>query len=307
MLWKTIKVVLLVFLVLFVLCWVMLIAAIPFNAKTPSETDLSKSALKAKPPAPLAKKITLKIVTFNAHDMYVISWNRTERMKGIADALRELDPDIVGFQEIWIEKDRKTLMDALGGTRLKYCQYYPSGFLGSGKFIVSAFPIKEAFFHRYTHCGKWYKPYHGDWWAGKGVALARLELPEGAGYVDFYDTHAHAGYGSHEYDGDRESELEEMASFINESSTGTSPIFAVGDFNCREGSAAFANLVNGAHLEWMMKGEPRIDNIFAAKSAHYAMELLDSAVIDRRIPIGNRQVRLSDHNGYISTIRVQPK
>lgn len=306
MLWKTIKIVLLVFVVLFVLCWVVLIAGIPFNAKTPSETDLSKSVLKAKPPAPLTKEITLKVVTFNAHDMYVISRERTERMKGIAQVMRELDPDIVGFQEIWIEKDRKTLMDALAGTRLKYSQYYPSGFFGSGKFIVSAFPIKEAFFCRYTRCGKWYKPYHGDWWGGKGVALTRLELPDGAGYVDFYDTHAHAGYGSHEYDGDRDSELQQMADFINQSKTGTSPVFAVGDFNCREGSTAFANLVNGAHLEWMMKGDPRIDNIFAAKSERYTNELIDSAVIDRKISIESRQVRLSDHNGYISTIRVRP-
>jgi len=35
--------------------------------------------------------------------------------------------------------------------------------------------------------------------------------------------------------------------------------------------------------------------------------LLDSVVIDRKIPIGSRQVDLSDHNGYISTIRVRPK
>ena len=266
MLWKTLKILLIVCAVLFVLYWAILIVAIPFNAKTPSETDLSKSALKAKPPSPLTKEIALKIVTFNIHDMHVISWDRPERMKGIAQALRELDPDIVGLQEAWIEKDRKTLMDALAGTRLKYCRYYPSGFVGSGKFIVSAFPITEAFFHRYARNGKWYKPYHGDWWGGKGVALARLELPEGAGYIDFYDTHAHAGYGSHEYDADREAQMLEMADFINESATGAAPAFVVGDLNCRAGSKAFENAVNCARLEWMITGGPRIDNILAVKN-----------------------------------------
>ena len=302
---KALKIGFLLLIALFLLYWAILIVAIPFNARTPSETDLSKSVQLAQPPPPPAKGVTLKIVTFNVYDLYAISKHRPERMRGIAQALRDLDPDIVGLQEAWVEKDRQIILDGLTGTRLEYHQYYPSGLVGSGKFILSAFPIAEAFFHRYTKNGKWYKPYHGDWWGGKGVALARIELPEG-GYVDFYDTHAHAGYGTHEYDADREAQMQELADFVNDSATRTSPALVVGDFNCRQGSPAFEEAVNGAHLEWMMKGDPRIDNIFAAKDGHYTFEVLDCVPIERKIPVPGGETRLSDHSGFMSTIRITP-
>jgi len=306
MFWKILKVVFIILAILIALPWAILFVARPFNARTPSEQDLSKSALLAKPPAPIAKELTLKIVTFNIQDMYLIGRNRPERMRGIGQALRDLDPDIAGFQEAFIEKDRQTLLDSVADTRLKYHQYYPSGTVGSGKFILSAFPIQEAFFHRYQKNGKWYKPYHGDWWGGKGVALARIQLPGDSGYVDFYDTHAHASYGSPEYDADREAQMHEMADFIKASATGTSPVIAVGDFNCATGSKPFHILVDQAHLQWMMTGDPRIDNIFAGKTPRYAFDLMDFLTIDRKVPTARGETSLSDHRGYMSTIHIKP-
>ena len=50
----------------------------------------------------LIKPVTLKIVTFNIHDIYFVSTDRTERMRAIANKLSGLDPDIVGFQESFI-------------------------------------------------------------------------------------------------------------------------------------------------------------------------------------------------------------
>ena len=306
MFWKILKVVFIILAILIVLPWAILLVATPFNARTPSEQDLSKSALLAKPPAPIAKELTLKVITFNLWDLYLISTHRAERMRGIGQALRELDPDIVGFQEAWIEKDRQTILDTCADTRLKYHQYYPSGTVGSGKFVVSAFPIQEAFFHRYLKNGKWYKPYHGDWWGGKGVALARLQLPDNLGYVDFYDTHAHASYGSPEYDADREAQMQEMADFIKASATGTSPVIVVGDFNCATGSKVLHILVDQANLQWMMTGDPRIDNIFAGKNPRYAFELMDFLTIDRKVPTSYGETHLSDHRGYMSTIHITP-
>jgi endonuclease/exonuclease/phosphatase family metal-dependent hydrolase len=306
MFWRAFKIVILVIVIILVLPWIILLAASPFNARTPSPTDLSKSALMAAPPKPLAKEITLKVVTFNIHDMYLISRDRPERMRGIGQALVDLDPDLAGIQEAWVEQDRNTLIEAAAGSRLKYHKYYPSGTVGSGLLILSAYPIVEPFFHRYEKNGKWYKPYHGDWWGGKGLALARVQLPNDAGFIDFYDTHAHASYGSDEYDGDRETQMHELAAFIKASATGTSPALAVGDFNTRTGTKAFGIAVEEGGLEWMMTGSPRIDNIFAVKNPHYTFEVLDMAPIDRKIAIGRRETHLSDHSGYISTIRIKP-
>lgn len=54
----------------------------------------------------LTKAVTLKIVTFNIHDIYVASTHRAERMRAIGEKLCALDPDIVGFQESFIRRDR---------------------------------------------------------------------------------------------------------------------------------------------------------------------------------------------------------
>jgi len=287
--------------------WAILICAIPFNYRTPSEQDLRKSRLMAEAPPPLSKPVTLKVATFNIHDMLLISFNRPERMAAIGALLTELDPDIVGLQEAWVEADRETLWRAVQGSRLKYREYYPSGFVGSGKYILSAYPIKEAFFHRYTLGGKWYKPYHGDWWGGKGVALARIELPDNAGYVDFYDTHAHAGYGSPEYDGVRAVQLLELADFVNRSAAGASPAFIVGDMNSRVDRPMLRDAMDRGRFVRMMKLDSHIDHIFAVRNPRYIFEVLDTQIMDKEIDLaGGGRTHLSDHPGYISTIQITP-
>lgn len=287
---------------------VFLSVAAPFNARTIAEADLSKSVLLAKPPAPLQEATTLKIVTFNIQDLIVVGMDRPERMRAIGEVLTELDPDIVGMQESFVEPERQVLLDALGNSRLKYHQYYPSGTIGSGLLTLSAYPITEAFFHRYVQGGKWWKPYHGDWWAGKGVSLARIELPNGAGHVDFYDTHAQAGYSSpDEYVETRKEQMTELARFINASVTGTSPAFFVSDMNCSPGSAPFEIAVNEAKLERVMKMDTSIDHIFAVTNPRYAFEVIDTQPIHKIIPVGDRTTSLSDHTGYMSTVRIVPK
>ena len=53
---------------------------------------------------------------------------------------------------------------------------FPSGALGSGLWILSRHPIVEAYFEQFTHNGHWWEFAQGDWWAGKGIGLARIEL-----------------------------------------------------------------------------------------------------------------------------------
>ncbi|MCX5759086.1 MAG: endonuclease/exonuclease/phosphatase family protein [Candidatus Hydrogenedentes bacterium] len=304
--WKWPLIVLGVIAGLIALPWIILICAIPFNLGTASEQDLRKSHLMAEAPPPLTKPVTLKVVTFNIHDMLVISFDRPERMAAIGATLKELDPDLVGFQEAWVEKDRETLWQAVQGSRLKYRQYYPSGLLGSGKYILSAYPIQEAFFHRYTQGGKWYKPYHGDWWGGKGAALARVELPDNAGFIDLYDTHVHAGYGSPEYDGVRAAQLLELADFVHTSTVGTSPAFVVGDMNSHRDRMMLQDAMDRGQFVRMMTIDSSIDHIFAVRNPHYVFEVLDTQPIDKDIPVKSGTTHLSDHRGYISTIRVTP-
>jgi len=286
---------------------VIVLVALPFNVRTGSDTDYSSSALLADPPAPLARPLTLKIVTFNLHALLVVARDHEVRMHAIGEVLAELDPDLVGIQEGFIEKHRQILLDAVADSRLAYHEYYPSGNVGSGKFILSAYPIVEAYFHRFEASNPWYKIYEGDFWAGKGVALARIELPDGAGCVDFYDTHLQAGYGNPAYRLVRESQMRGLAAFVNATATGTAPAFLVGDMNCRPGTEAYGIALDEAKLERLMAVRSSIDHIFCVRNPRYDFEVLDTVAIDRKVPVGGRETRLSDHTGYLSTIRVTPR
>ena len=118
------------------------------------ETDFQgKSALLKSPPPGLKEPMTIKVVTFNIQDTWVLGQDRPERMRAIGAKLSLLDPDLVGFQEAFIEEDMRYMKDELRDSRLKYWQYYPSGAVGSGVYIASVWPIKEVFFHQYTTSG----------------------------------------------------------------------------------------------------------------------------------------------------------
>jgi len=280
-------------------------AATPLNAFTRSETDLSKSILRARPPTPVEEPMTLKIVTFNVQDLPIVASHRPERMRSIGAVLAELDPDVVGLQEAFVERDRDLLVGAVAGTRLKYARYFPSGAAGSGLLTLSAYPIVESFFHRYTRSGAWFRIDEGDWWAGKGVSLVRIALPDG-GYLDFYNTHAQAGYGNPAYDAVRATQMGELAAFVRASATGWAPAFVVGDLNCRVGRPDFEIAVREGHLVRLMTMDSRIDHILGVENPQYTFDVLDTCPIERKIPVAGGPTRLSDHTGYMSTIRLTP-
>lgn len=275
-----------------------------YNDYVGIETDFSNSHYLKVPPTPLQEPVTLKIVTFNIQDLYVVGRDRPARMRHIGRILTELDPDIVGFQESFISGDRAILLEALAGSRLKYHTYYPSGLVGSGLMISSAWPIREAFFMRYTESGPPWRIWEGDFWGGKGVALARVESP--AGLLDIYNTHAQAGYGRPEYRELRSRQMQELADFINESRTGTGPAFLVGDMNCRIGTVDYELAVAEANLLRTMIIDSRIDHIFAVADERYAFETLDTLRIWETITEDGRTFHLSDHAGYLSEIRITP-
>ncbi len=268
------------------------------------ETDFSESCYLAAPPKPLEEVFTLKIMTFNIQDLYIVGKDRPARMRHIGRVLTELDPDIVGFQESFIDADRAILIEALSSSRLQYHTYYPSGVGGSGLLISSAWPIREAYFLRYSVSGLAWRVWEGDFWGGKGVALARVESP--AGMLDIYNTHAQAGYGRPEYRIVRRKQMEELAAFVNASRTGVAPAFLVGDMNCRIGQEDYETAISKANLARTMNIESGIDHIFAVQDDQYRFNVLDTIRIWETITEGGRIFQLSDHAGFMSEIRIIP-
>lgn len=275
------------------------------NGYTGVTSNFVASPLLTSPPPVWKDEHVLKVVTFNIQDLMIVGRNRPERMRAIAAKLMVIDPDIVGFQEAFIAADRQILLDDLKNTRLQYNQYYPSGSVGSGVLICSIFPIEEVYFHQYTKANPWYKMWEGDWWAGKGVGLARIKIAEGH-YLDFFNTHAQAGYGNAAYKIVREQQMTEAAEFVNGANCPTIPALFVGDLNCSPGSPDYQALYDGANMERLMTIESHIDHILGVKNPAYTVETLETFKIQEVVNVNKKQFTLSDHNGYMSTLKIGP-
>jgi len=298
------------------------------NVRVEAPTDFRRSAFLADPP-PLAAPRTLRLVTYNIADGYLFTGNRRERMRAIAEQLARLDPDVVGLQEAFVASDRALLLETLAaqGSRLVHHVRFPGALVGNGLLILSAWPIEESFFHRFESDGSWYRVWEGDWWAGKGVGLARIRLPCGA-LLDFYDTHAVAGRGNPANEWIRLGQMAELARFVRESRLPTAPAFVVGDFNTRPGAPDYELAVREAGLVRAMAMDSEIDHVFAVASPRYELRVLASEelagttqgsrpelFVARPPSLGEiwslafgepGPTALSDHPGYLASIEIRP-
>lgn len=303
------------------------------NGRVDARVAFEQDPLLAKPPAGLESPVTVRVVTWNIADAYGFTNNRTERMAAIARVLRDLDADVVGLQEAFIEEDRELLWRRLQGSRLAHQVRFRSATVGNGLWILSAHPIEASWFHRYEHSNAWYQLWEGDWWAGKGIGLARIRLPaaEGGkdgGYIDFYDTHAQAGRGNPANEIVRLGQMQELAEFVGRSRLPGSPGFIVGDFNTRPDAPDYQLAVRETPLERAMTLDSRIDHIFALPDPGVRYVTLSTQVIEGTTPASRPGVflsrapglgellrmhfgppevtALSDHPGYLSEIRIEP-
>jgi endonuclease/exonuclease/phosphatase family metal-dependent hydrolase len=295
------------------------------NARVDAPTAFATSRLRAEPQRALAGPLELRVVTFNIADGYGFTNNRSERMRAVAKTLRGLDPDLVGLQESFVEKDRALLLAGLAGSRLAHHVRFPGATVGNGLLILSAFPIEEAWFHRYASNNPWWRLGEGDWWAGKGIGLARVRLPDGS-LLDFFDTHAQAGRDNPANELVRLAQMEELARFVREARIPGVPALVVGDFNTRPAAPDYALAVRETPLIRMMTVDSEIDHVFAVPDAALVYEALGTEEIsgtlatprpemflDRAPTLGEIGTmlfgppgtsRLSDHPGYLARVRI---
>jgi len=59
--------------------------------------------------------------------------------------------------------------------------------VGSGMCIMSRYPIIEHHYHSFSLNGYLHMFWHGDWFAGKGIGLCRINV--NGFIVDVYTTH----------------------------------------------------------------------------------------------------------------------
>jgi endonuclease/exonuclease/phosphatase family metal-dependent hydrolase len=174
---------------------------------------------------------SLKIISLN-------TWcppqgqHREMRVLAIAEKIKQLAPDVVCLQEMFLTGSRNLMIEQLRDVYPHY-QYFSSGLLGSGLLTLSKHPIIDCYFHPFRLKGKPEKITHGDYYVAKGVGLTRIQFLDTP--VDIYNTHTHAQYEmahDNEYAVFNHTNLYEVSRFIGNQSAQNAVILC-GDLNTR--------------------------------------------------------------------------
>ena len=267
---------------------------------------LAPAAAQEREPA----RAELKLVSLN---VWGLPWTpRLEaRIARLGQELARLRPQVVCLQEVWREEDGAALAAALAAAGLPHSRHWADGFLGSGLFVASAFPLRELERRTFALAGKAHKPWHGDWWARKGVVLVSLEGPLGP--LLLATTHLHARYGSDEYLPVQVAQALEVVQAAGDHGVrppppgwepGRPPLLLAGDLNSPRGALPVRLVLAGAALE-APPGDLGVDWVLARDGGAVEARLSSvRPVLDQPLDLGDGQepVRLSDHPGRLATL-----
>jgi len=134
---------------------------------------------------------SIRILSLNCWGLKFISKLRNERLTEIGNqiAAASPQPDIVGLQECWTQQDYNAIREKTQHI-LPYGKFYHSGIFGGGLVILSRWPILESNMVRYPLNGRPAAFYRGDWFVGKGVACARIQMgPSKRDIAEVFCTH----------------------------------------------------------------------------------------------------------------------
>ena len=140
--------------------------------------------------------------------------------------------DIVGLQECWTWQDYQNIRNVTRHV-LPYGKFYNSGVFGGGLAILSRWPLEEASMYQYPLNGRPTAFFRGDWYVGKGVAQAKIRLPDGQ-LIEVFNTHLHAPYEREPNDSyicHRTAQAWEIAKLMRGATQRGSLVVGLGDFN----------------------------------------------------------------------------
>ncbi len=267
--------------------------------------------------------LKLRVLSVNMWGLgFGIAPDRLARFRALGAILPHLAPDVVGVQEIWMSQDAGRLQAAGAAAGLPHHAYFRAGVVGSGLLILSRYPIVAMRFWPFRLSGHPRQVLQGDYYAGKGIGLARLQTP--AGPLDVYNTHFVARYMYGVFDhnlGHRLANAYEAARFVNAHSP-HHPAVVLGDFNFHPDEDNMVSLfLEAAGLQdsyaqarpddpgytatpdnpYSRKREQalRLDYICVRNGTDYAWDIEDSHVALRQRPSGKPY---SDHYGVLSDL-----
>lgn len=213
-------------------------------------------------PPPTFQPLRLRVVTWNLWGILWFTPRRAERMQFIAREIVKLKPDIVGFQEVFVQSDRDLLTTALSDAGLPHSRYFSSGLVGSGVLLVSRYPIESEGFIRYTENGRPEAVHHGDWWAGKGLALCTLRLPDHS-LLYIANTHMHARYRG-QYHATQLAQARQLIPWATRVKDTNAPALWLGDWNSKPDSDILSPLITSGGWKLLTADQTAIDHIFGS-------------------------------------------
>ncbi|CAL9704555.1 unnamed protein product [Knipowitschia caucasica] len=174
--------------------------------------------------------VAVRVFSLNCWGIRFLSKQCSQRYAMIGDLLSSGEHDIVLLQEVWSEQDFLGLKKKLAFSQ-PHSHYFKSGVIGSGLAIFSKYRIHDTFLYRYSLNGYPYMAHHGDWFGGKAVGMAILQI--GSMTANVYVTHLHAEYCREKdsYLPHRVVQAWELQQFIRHTSTGADAVIVGGDLN----------------------------------------------------------------------------
>ena len=177
---------------------------------------------------------SIHVLTLNCWGLKYLSKYRSERLSEIGKRLAGFAPrlDIVGLQECWTYADYLSIRESTSHV-LPYAKFYHSGIFGGGLAVLSRWPIEDSSMCRYPLNGRPTAFFRGDWFVGKGVACAKIRLPDRQ-VIEVFNTHLHAPYESEPNDSyicHRTAQAWEIAKLMRDATERGSLVLGLGDFN----------------------------------------------------------------------------
>ena len=209
----------------------------------------------------MAEPLEITALTLNCWGLKYISALRAERIPEIGRRIAELATplsssspssppplSIVGLQECWVYDDFATI-HSLTRHVLPYAKFFYGGVWGAGLAVLSRWPITQSSMYTYPLCGRPTAFWRGDWYVGKGIASATIQVTDTT-TVEVLVTHTHAPYESRlpndSYLVHQLSETWEMGKRARAAAERGRLVLAMGDYNMTPDSLMYNALHLGA-------------------------------------------------------------
>jgi len=195
------------------------------------------------------KEVRLKAMTLNCWGVPLYgSKDIDERFKLIGRHFAASDYDVLMFQEVWRDKDFKTLVRLLHDT-FPHFHYFYSGIVGSGCCIFSKWRISDVIMHQYSLNGYVHKVFHADFMGAKALNGAILE--KSGLRVAVFTTHLHAEYDhdNDEYLAHRVAQAYELSEVIRWAYKSTDCVILGGDLNLQPWNLGYRLILANAGLK----------------------------------------------------------